>query len=495
MPVHVAVDHISSLSDLERDEPDAGERLIAVGVRSGSIADDAPGADADLLEAAGFEGEACQTTVANTDDGMRLLVGLGERCEPRELRKIGAAVAKAARTRSHVAVDLLRSLEPADRLHAATVLTEGLALGSYAFDRYKDRADDVRLSRATVVSPGGRKVSDGVLMGGKVAAAVALVRDLVNTPGGDLTPEAFAEVAVGVARVEGLEIEVYDRAAIAEMGLGGLLGVSRGSAQEPRLVKIHHAAEGARPKGRVALVGKGITFDSGGLSIKSASGMESMKTDMAGAATVLGAMSLLPWAAPRMDVTAYIPLTDNMLGPDATRVGDVLRMRDGTTVEVLNTDAEGRLVLADALALAAEERPDAIIDLATLTGACIVALGERTAGLMSNHEALAERVEAAAAGGGEAVWRLPMPDHLRGPLDSEIADLRNIGTSPYGGALTAAIFLREFVDDLPWAHLDIAGPSNSSSAYDSTSKGGTGYGVATLTHLLANWSRLPKPGT
>ncbi|MCU1497665.1 MAG: leucyl aminopeptidase [Acidimicrobiales bacterium] len=281
-----------------------------------------------------------------------------------------------------------------------------------------------------------------------------------------------------------------DVAAITEAGLGGFLGLARGSAQEPRFVKLISRPAG-KPRGRVALVGKGITFDAGGLSIKTATGMEGMKGDMAGAATVLATLSLVPTIAPRLEVTAYLPLTDNMLGPDATRVGDVLRTRSGKTVEVINTDAEGRLVLADALALAVEDGPDVIIDVATLTGACIVALGERTAGVFTNHEALAERVLDAADDTGESFWPLPLPDHLRSGLDSEIADLRNIGSNGYGGASTAAIFLREFVGEVPWVHLDIAGPSDAKAAYDEVAKGGTGFGVRTLARLLSTWSRLP----
>ena len=254
-------------------------------------------------------------------------------------------------------------------------------------------------------------------------------------------------------------------------------------------MKLTHCPDG-RVRGTVALVGKGVTFDSGGLSIKTAGGMEWMKGDMAGAATVLGAMSLVPMLAPRMAVTAYLPLTDNMLGPDATRVGDILRLRNDKTVEVLNTDAEGRLILADALALAAEDAPDAIIDLATLTGACVVALGDRTAGLMGNNNVLRERVLAAADAAGEAMWPLPFPDHLRKGLDSEIADLRNIGANGSGGALTAGIFLREFVDDVPWAHVDIAGPADTTMAWDEQARGGTGFGVRTLVNLLSTWSKL-----
>ncbi|MGN6694195.1 MAG: leucyl aminopeptidase, partial [Aquihabitans sp.] len=347
------------------------------------------------------------------------------------------------------------------------------------------------LGSISVVAKGCARSAAAVERGVAVASAMVLVRDLVNTPGGDLTPKAFAAEATKVAGAAGLEIEVLDKAAIRKAKLGGLLGVNRGSAQEPRFVKITHRPEG-RAKGKVALVGKGVTFDAGGLSIKTASGMEWMKTDMAGAATVLGAMSLVPTVAPKVEVTAYLPLTDNMLGPDATRVGDVLTARNGKTIEVLNTDAEGRLILADALSLAVEDEPDAIIDLATLTGAVIVALGERTAGAMTNHDGLRERVLDAADAAGEAMWPLPLPDHLRKGLDSEVADLRNIGAGPYGGALTAGLFLREFVGDVPWVHLDIAGPADTTSAWDENARGGTGFGVRTLVNLLAGWSKLPS---
>jgi leucyl aminopeptidase len=482
MPIPITIDH-QILVPAEAD-------LVAVGVRSGQLDTDAPGLDADLAALAGFEAAVAQTLVASTDDGLRLLVGLGEEPDPTQFRRIGAAVAKAALKRETLAVDVLGHLDGAERVAAAGALTEGLALGTYSFADYKEPPPTTVIAAITVVAKGGRKVADAVARGVAVAGAMGLVRDLVNTPGGDLTPTAFAVQAAEVAAEVGLEIEVLDRAGIAEAGLGGLLGVARGSAQEPRFVKLTHRPEG-RAKGRVALVGKGVTFDSGGLSIKTAGGMEWMKGDMAGAATVLGAMSLVPTLAARMHVTAFLPLTDNMLGPDATRVGDVLRLRNDKTVEVLNTDAEGRLILADALALAAEEDPDAIVDLATLTGACITALGDRTAGLMGNHADLQERVLDAAEEAGEAMWPLPFPEHLRKALDSEIADLRNIGANGNGGALTAGIFLREFVDDVPWAHLDIAGPADTTSAWDENARGGTGFGVRTLLNLLVGWNRLP----
>lgn len=485
MPVTVSLAPAAVLPD-----PIADEAVVAIGVRAEHLAEDAPGADLASLELAGFEGKVAQTLVARTDAGVRLLVGLGDASDPGALRRIGAAVAKASLKRPVLNADLLGAYEGAERVAAAEALATGLVLGTYRFGAYKAAPDDVRLAEISVVAKGGKRVADAVERGVAVASAMVLVRDLVNAPGGDLTPKAFAAEAVRAGEAAGLTVEVMDRAAIRKAKLGGLLGVARGSEQDPRFVKLTHTPEG-RSKGKVALVGKGVTFDSGGLSIKPATGMEWMKGDMAGAATVLGAMTLVPLVAPKLEVTAYLPLTDNMLGGDATRVGDILRTRSGTTVEVLNTDAEGRLILADALTLAAEDEPDAIVDLATLTGACIVALGARTAGVMGNHEALRQRVLDAAESAGEDAWPLPMPAHLRKGLDSEIADLRNIGANGYGGALTAALFLQEFVDGRPWVHIDIAGPADTTSAWDENARGGTGYGVRTLAALLAGWTKLP----
>lgn len=484
MPIPITVDHQALV-------PDEGVDLVALGVQAGRLEIDAPGLDAAVARVAGFEADVAQTLVAATDHGVRLLVGLGDEPDATTYRRIGAAVAKASLKQAVVAVDVLADLGGAERIAAAQALAEGLSLGAYGFGEYKEPPPGTAIERVTVVGKGGRRVSEAVARGAATAQAMGLVRDLVNTPGGDLTPTVFAERAVQVAGDVGLEVEVLDLADIAAAKLGGVLGVARGSLQEPRFVKLTYRPEG-RPRGRVALVGKGVTFDAGGLSIKTASGMESMKTDMAGAGTVLAAMTLVPSMAPRLEVTAYLPLTDNMLGPDATRPGDVLRIRNNKTVEVLNTDAEGRLILADALALAAEDEPDAIIDLATLTGACMTALGDRTAGLFGTNEVLNDRLLDAADAAGEAFWPLPMPEHLRKPLDSDVADLRNIGANGHGGASSAAIFLREFVGDVPWVHLDIAGPAASTSSYDEVAKGGTGFAVRTLARFLGSWTKLPK---
>ncbi|MGI8709670.1 MAG: leucyl aminopeptidase [Acidimicrobiales bacterium] len=482
MPVTIDVDHAAT--------SDGGVGALIVGVRAGHLNDAASGIDAEVAALAGFEAEVGQTLACTTEEGPRLLVGLGEQPDPMAYRRIGAAVARAARSQPSVAVDALVDLAGGDRTAAARALAEGLVLGSYHFDAYREPVDDPGLSRVTIVGAGGRRVSEAVERGVAVATAMVLVRDLVNTPGGDLTPGEFATRTTDAASAAGLDVDVLDLAGIRAERLGGLLGVNRGSSQEARFVTVTHRPEG-RPRGRIALVGKGVTFDSGGLSIKTAKGMETMKGDMAGAATVLAVMTLVPLVAPRLEVTAYLPLTDNMLGPDATRVGDVLRIRNGKTVEVLNTDAEGRLILADALSLAAESEPDAIIDVATLTGAAVVALGDRTAAVMGNHDALRDRVLDGAEAAGEPMWSLPLPDHLRKGLDSDVADLRNIGSAPNGGALTAGLFLQEFVADRPWVHLDIAGPAHAGTAYDEHPKGGTGFAVRTLVTVLATWTKLP----
>jgi leucyl aminopeptidase len=329
----------------------------------------------------------------------------------------------------------------------------------------------------------------GLERGARLAAAVCLARDLINEPAGDLTPQRLAEVATEVADHEGgLTVTVLDEAAIIAERLGGLLGVAAGSTQPPRLIELVY--EPADPVATVAIVGKGITFDSGGLSIKPADGMETMKTDMSGAAAVLAAMSTLPAFAPNVKVVAIIPASENMPGGSATKPGDVLRIRNGKTVEVLNTDAEGRLVLADALSLAVEAGVDAILDLATLTGACKVALGTRVAGLMGNHAGWMGQVQAAADAVGEPVWPLPLPDDYRKQIDSEIADLKNIGSGRWAGALTAGLFLKEFVGSVPWAHLDIAGPARSDDDDGYLTKGGTGFGVRTIVQTLMNFQPL-----
>ncbi len=362
---------------------------------------------------------------------------------------------------------------------------EGFALGAYRFTAHKSDPEPHQLATVRVLDDGDA-VADGVARGARIAEAVNVARDLVNAPGGDLTPPVFAERARELADAGGIAVEVLDKAGIEAAGLGGLLGVNRGSFHEPRFVRLTHDPEGATA--HVVLVGKGITFDAGGLSIKTADGMVGMNGDMGGGAAVIAALSAAADLGVGVKVTGLVPMTDNMLGPDATRPGDVLTIADGGTVEVLNTDAEGRLILADGLAVASREEPDAIIDLATLTGACMVALGGRIAGLMGNDDGLIERIEGAAGTAGERVWHLPLPQDYKKELDSPVADVKNIGKR-WGGALTAGLFLQHFVaDGIPWAHLDIAGPSWLDDADGENPKNGTGFGVRTLLELLSSWT-------
>jgi leucyl aminopeptidase len=361
-------------------------------------------------------------------------------------------------------------------------------LGSYRFDELKGRpGEQPRLTRVHLVHADGEALAGDVDHGAVVAGGVALTRDLVNRPGGTLNARDLAAVAEDVGRRGGLAVEIWDLERCRAERLGGLLGVNAGSVEEPRLIRLQYAPAGGET-GSIALVGKGITFDSGGLSLKPADGMHTMKSDMGGAAAILGAMSALVAVEPSVRVTAFLAATDNMPSGSAMKVGDVIRIRNGTTVEVMNTDAEGRLVLADALALAVEERPDAIVDLATLTGAAMVALGRRYAGVMGNDDQLRDDLLGAADVVGEHLWPLPLPEDYRKDIDSKVADLRNVGTDRYGGALRAGLFLQEFVDELPWAHLDIAGPVFSDEVDGELTGGATGFGVRTLLALLARRS-------
>ena len=318
-----------------------------------------------------------------------------------------------------------------------------------------------------------------------VVEGVMLARDFVNEPGGSLTPQVFARKVTAMAKEKGLAIKVMDEAAIKKAGLGGLLGVNRGSDNPPRFVELTYKPKGAA-KATLALVGKGITFDSGGLSIKPWQGMSEMKTDMGGAAAVIGAMSTLSSLEPKIRVRGYLPMTDNMLGGDATRPGDVLKIRNGKTIEVINTDAEGRLVLADALAYAEKEfKPKFIIDLATLTGAIIIALGEEYAGLFSNDDQLCERLFKIGNSINEKVWRLPLHRNYDKLINSKYADVQNINYAGGAGSITAAQFLQRFIlNKTPWAHLDIAGMAFSKYGGALNSGGATAYGVRLLNKLI-----------
>jgi leucyl aminopeptidase len=293
----------------------------------------------------------------------------------------------------------------------------------------------------------------------------------------------MADQAKRHCRGQRIHVEVWDKKKIQSKKLAGLLAVNRGSQEEPRFIIIRYRPPG-RPKKKVALIGKGITFDSGGLSLKPSKAMETMKLDMAGGAAIIGAMSVLPELRPQIEVTGYIPATDNLPSGSAQKPGDVIRYLNGKSVEVLNTDAEGRLILADALALAAKEKPDFMINLATLTGACMVALGNQVAGIFGNDRPLVETLIHCGQESGEKLWELPLVKEYREDIKSSIADIKNVGGS-HGGAITAALFLQEFVAQTPWAHMDIAGPAFTERDMLTCPKGGTGFGVLTLVKFLS----------
>jgi len=446
-----------------------------------------------LLEGRGFTGKVGEAvalpTLGRLPAATLLLVGVGERAKVdlEVLRRAAAAVVRQAGG-ARRAVTTLPQVLPADPAAAVRALTEGALLAAYRFDKYKKAtANGVRPSGLTGLAlaaggSGGREALGAAVAAGQArAAATNLARDLSNEPANAMHPDDLAAAARRLLGGKGVTVSVKDERALAREGFGGIVGVGQGADHPPRLVELRYRPRGA--SGKVVLVGKGITFDSGGLSLKPPDGMKTMKTDMSGAAAVLGAMSALADLDVKVAVTGYLATAENMPSGRATRPGDVLTMKNGKTVEVLNTDAEGRLVMADALAVGAAAKPDAIVDVATLTGACMIALGTRYAGLMGNDEALAAELLEAAGEAGEPAWRLPLPPEYHREIESDIADLKNVGDR-YGGALIAGLFLQEFVDGRPWAHLDIAGPARSDSEDGYLGKGSTGAAVRTLLSWL-----------
>ncbi|WP_327404649.1 leucyl aminopeptidase [Streptomyces sp. NBC_01288] len=465
----------------------------------------APGADAvdkaydgrlagvlETLGASGAEGEITKLPApAGFKAPLVLAVGLGAEPEEGEaydaeaLRRAAGAAARAL-TGAKKAAFALPLADAAD----AGAIAEGALLGAYSFDAYKGSVKDAKAG-------GKAPLAEVALLGGKprdkeykaaVERALAVTeelnraRDLINTPPNDLDPEAFAAVAQTAAKEHGIKVQVLDEKALEKGGYGGILGVGAGSAAGPRLVKLSYTHADATK--HLAFVGKGITYDSGGISLKPAGHNETMKCDMSGAAAVFAAVVAAARLGLAVNVTGWLALAENMPSGSATRPGDVLRMYSGKTVEVLNTDAEGRLVLADALWAASAEKPDAIVDVATLTGAMVLALGSRTFGVMANDDAFRAAIVDAAEEVGEPSWPMPLPEHLRKGMDSPTADIANMGER-MGGGLVAGLFLREFVGEgITWAHVDIAGPAfNEGGAFGYTPKGGTGSAVRTLVRL------------
>lgn len=447
---------------------------------------------AEVLTAERFQAKPTQVTYVHT--GGRLparrvvVVGLGKRADLtlETVRRAASAGLRRARELGArvVAIETLGDRLPAQaRTHA---VTEGAMLGAYTFDRYKREKTEKRVEELRVIEGDARRrkeATEGARTGEVFAEATCFARDLVNSPANDVHPTHLAKVAGQIAKEARLGVKVLDRADCEKLGMGAFLGVAAGSEQPPKFIHLTYTPPGKRQR-RVAVIGKGITFDSGGLDLKSAEGMLRMKDDMSGAAAVLAIMRALPTLKPSWEVHGLIAATENMPSGSAVRPGDVLRAMNGTTIEVGNTDAEGRLTLADAICYAGEKiQADEIIDMATLTGACVVALGPLCSGLLANDQPLADRLLVAAEQAGERVWQLPLIDEYREHLKSDVADLNNVGPRG-GGAITAGLFLKEFAGERPWAHLDIAGPAFVEKDTPLGPKGATGAAVRTLLTYL-----------
>ncbi|WP_406727943.1 leucyl aminopeptidase [Streptomyces sp. GD-15H] len=480
-----------------------GGLVVAPGAEAVDKAYD--GGLAGVLETLGASGAEGEVTKLPAPTGFKtplvVAVGLGtppekDAAPDHEALRKAAGVAARALAGSKKAAFALPLTDAAD----AGAVAEGVLLGAYSFDAYKNknahknkgdnggkgRKKDAKAPLAEAVllcdTSRDKAFKAAVERATTVSEELNRARDLVNTPPNDLDPEAFAAVAQTAAKEHGIKVQVLDEKALAKGGHGGILGVGAGSASGPRLVKLSYTS--AKAKKHLAFVGKGITYDSGGISLKPAGHNETMKCDMSGAAAVFAAVVAAARLGLEVNVTGWLALAENMPSGSATRPGDVLRMYSGKTVEVLNTDAEGRLVLADALWAASEDKPDAIVDVATLTGAMVLALGNRTFGVMANDDAFRAAVLEAAEEVGEPAWPMPLPEHLRKGMDSAIADIANMGER-MGGGLVAGLFLREFVGEgITWAHVDIAGPAfNEGSPFGYTPKGGTGSAVRTLVRL------------
>ncbi|MDA1055221.1 MAG: leucyl aminopeptidase [Planctomycetota bacterium] len=444
------------------------------------------GAISRLLEAKEMTGKAGELTRIFVPAGVAamqvVVVGLGDRgkLDRRAAFQAAAAAAKllAAKPRTHVAFYLNDNWDP-DLVEAAVC---GAMAGCQGQDLYRAEKKLSPFQQISWAATGEEALAVGQTLG----EAVGLTRRLVNEPANMIYPESFANAAADVATNCGLELEIWDEKKLKAERCGSLLAVAQGSTRPPRLVILRHNG-GQKGDAPLALVGKGVTFDSGGLSIKPSDGMKTMKCDMAGAATVVGAMQAIAKLRLPVNVIGLVGLTENMINGDAVKLGDVLTARSGKTIEVLNTDAEGRLVLADVLDVAVEQGAAKIVDLATLTGACLVALGMDVAGLMTNDQAWCDELSAAAQLCGEAAWQLPMFPEFGEQIASKVADIKNIGEGRWGGAITAAKFLEEFVQGKPWVHIDIAGPAFLDSPKPWLDAGGSGAFVRTLVELAKGW--------
>jgi leucyl aminopeptidase len=444
---------------------------------------------ADLFDSGEVTGKAQELTLLHHVPGVTatrvLLAGVGkpEKFDSAELRRTVGAAVRHLKSKSvkQIAFAVDSAWSGPDHVAAAV---EGAVLGEYEPDRYKTADDKKSVAGFAVVGTGD--FENDVARGRIIAEAQNFARDLVNEPANRLPPSKMAEAARAAAAEYHLECEVLEQERMRELGMGALLGVAQGSAEPPALIVLRYRPEKPAAEVHLGLVGKGVTFDTGGISIKPAESMEKMKYDMAGGAAMIAAMRAIAQIKPAILVSAFVPCVENMPGSRAQRPGDIVTAMSGKTIEVINTDAEGRLILADALSYARRQGCTHLVDAATLTGAVVVALGHLNVGLFANNDDMRERVLAAAKAEGERMWPLPLEDDYKEYLKSPFADLANVG-GRWGGAITAAIFLKEFAEDTPWVHLDIAGTAWLDDAKPFLSKGPTGVPVRTLVHLAANW--------
>ena len=476
--------------EVVRSTPRAAEAVGIPVATSGAVPRQV-GLSRAALAAHGFEGKEGQVLVVPAGEGPTVVaVGIGAPGDIRAngLRNVAAAFVRAAGKRAVLATSLA-DVEGVHAKTAAQVVTEGALLAAYKYIGLKtDTSGSSTLTSLSLVvgDKHAKAAAAGAERGSITAGAAWLARDLANTPPAYLTARKMAEKAVEVANASGIGVEVFNRDQLEAMGCGGMIGVNKGSVEPPRMVRLTYTPK--NPSGHLVLVGKGVMYDSGGISLKPSDAMHAkMKMDMSGAAAVLATMGALKALKCKAQVTGYLMCTDNMPSGSALKLGDVLTFRNGKTAEIHNTDAEGRLVLADGLSLGVEAKPDAIIDIATLTGACVAALGPKMAGVLGNNQPFIDQVKTASDRTDEKLWQLPLAREYRKLLDSNVADMRNIG-GPYGGAITAALFLAEFVGDTPWAHLDIAGPMDVDSDDGWNSRGATGYGTRLLIDLATQFS-------
>ncbi len=463
---------------------------IGIGVYTDADVPSGLGFDRAALEAAGFEAKPGSTLVIARADGPDLVaVGLGPAAETSHvvLRDAAAALARAAAR--HDRLGLQVDLAGADRAASVAALVEGALLARYRYTELQSESKHVGLASFTIDAGASDEVADAAAVASALVnvRAAIVARDLANTPPGHLTATNMADVAAELGARFGFDVRGYDKQELIDLGCGGLLGVNQGSTEEPRMIVLRYKPEG-KASGKLGMIGKGIMYDSGGISLKPSDPMHLlMKMDMGGAAAVLGAFTALRDSNVTAEVVGWLMCTDNMPSGTAYKLGDVLTSRDGTTIEVKNTDAEGRLVMSDAFAFANEEGVDAIVDIATLTGAALVSLGGQIAALVGNDDATIERVRAAAQSTDEPVWQLPLEKKYRPQLDSQIADISNLG-GPFAGTITAALFLDHFTKGTPWAHLDIAGTMQTEKDDSWRTAGATGYGARLLLRVAENFA-------